>query len=173
MLRERSLLDWPLLVGLLAVTVDLMIGMPAQPQAAPPLAPEAAPVESEYERLMDQIAVILQRADSRYRAGDAAGAAELVRGLTPNGEYATLAELYEHLALELAVVRDPAADPRAAFEALVRARSLDMALGGALADDLTARARDLAPRAAEAYDAAADRRGAGLARHTAELAGAR
>src|SRR5262245_31369307 len=45
MLRERTVLDWPLLVGLCAVTLDLMIGMPRVQQAPPPPPPDHAWVE--------------------------------------------------------------------------------------------------------------------------------
>lgn len=58
MLRERTFLDWPLLVGLLAVTVDLMIGMPAQPQRADePMVVVAPPAEeiTDSMRVEDQL----------------------------------------------------------------------------------------------------------------------
>lgn len=172
-MRERPPLDWHLLVALCAVTLDLALVIPRVPHVVPAPVPQAAIVESEYERLMDAVAVVLERADARYRAGDPAGAAELVRGLPTGGEHASLAELYEHLAASLAIALDDDADPIAAFEALARARSTDQALGGALADHLTRRMRVVAPRAAARYGATGDRAGAELAAHTAELAGAR
>ena len=137
MQRERTLLDWPLLVGLCAVTIDLMIGRPHVQQAPPP----APPVET-------------------VRVPAAA---------PPDPD----AELREQYHRELAMAFDDAALPIEAFDALRRARSLDVVLdGGARSDELTARMRIVAPRAVVVYLAVGDATGAELARHTAEFAGA-
>ena len=137
MQRERTPLDWALLVGLCAVTVDLWIGMPAQPQAAPPPPPVVAPVEV------------------------------VVVDTTPPD-----AELLIELQRSLAVAFDASSSPIDAFEAMGRARTLDVVLGTGMDHTLTHYMRRLAPLAAQAYGEAGDAQGRQLATHTAELVGA-
>jgi hypothetical protein len=138
MQRERSPLDWPLLVALCAVTVDLMIGMPAQPQVAPPApAPVVAPAE-----------------------------------LDPTVPTDPGLELRAELDRNLAIAFDPSSPAIDVFEALRRARTLDLVLGTGMDAKLTARMRVIAPIAAAEFRAESDRFGEDLARQTADMAGA-
>ncbi len=145
MQRERPPLDWPLLVALGVVTLDLMIKVPTV--QAPPAdavvevmspasaAVDAPPVASEQERVEDELAAEFQRVR--------------IIGL------------------------DPSTAPIAAFEALARARTLAVVLE--LRDDgaLVARMRVVAPEAVAAYRLAGDANGAETAQRTAEMVGAR
>jgi hypothetical protein len=91
-------------------------------------------------------------ADQLYRAGDFTGAASWARSTDPN-----LAELYDQLALQWTIGMSPSTHPDDAFVALREAAKLDTVLGGAHAERLDRRIRDVLPRAAIAYYAHADR----------------
>jgi len=62
MQRERAFLDWPLLVGLCAVTLDLMIAIPSVPRPAPAVLEEARPpAPGDTERVEDELAAEFRR----------------------------------------------------------------------------------------------------------------
>ena len=126
---------------------------------------------------LDDIARMRERAiaesDTLYRSGDSARAAlrvTLVAKVLPTDtELHSLVELYAEFAVASATVAAPETSTVDRFVALRRAQALDMALGGAFADRLNARMREVAPEAAAAYERAHDRIGADLAEHTAAL----
>jgi hypothetical protein len=177
-MRERPTLDWIPLVLLAALTFALRPHPAPASWATPGYSCVYVPASARlpatwetdpYEHVMDVVADALARADASYRRGDVAGAAELTDHLLPNGEYSGLHEQYAQLAAARAIALDPKSTAIDAFEALRRARTLDMALGGALADEQTRWMQTIAPRAARMYDDARDREGAALARHTAQM----
>lgn len=137
MQRERAFLDWPLLVGLCAVTLDLMIAVPTVPPPAPAVVEVTSPAP-----------VVPVRDTTEER------------------------QLHEELSRALAIAFDADSAPIDAFEAMRRARTLDVALGTGMDESLTHYMRWLAPRAARAYAELGDVEGAQLARHTAEMVGA-
>jgi hypothetical protein len=92
--------------------------------------------------------------------------------VAPPRPEARASELDEQLAAARAIAFDFTAPPIDGFEALRRARTLDIALGGNFSVQLTERMRDVAPAAARAYRAAGDKEGAQLAEHTAAIVGA-
>jgi hypothetical protein len=120
----------------------------------------------------------MRTADRHYRDGDSARAAQTIRDtgmmsldnpLMLDPELQSLAELYTAFAEASATIAAPETSTVDRFVALRRAQALDMSLGGAFADRLNARMREVATQAAAAYEHAGDRLGADLAKHTAEL----
>jgi hypothetical protein len=161
MLRDRASfrLEWLALAGLLALSAPRHAAPPAPPPVVNRCPP--APLVPADPRA---------QADALYRAGHAGQAADLLAG-DASDDLRTLAELYRAFAVYYPVAVDPSAPVTAAFEAIRRLQPLDLALGGAFADALYARMRDVAPRAAATFAARGDREAAQLARHTAETYG--
>ncbi len=125
---------------------------------------------SAFELGMERRASALRVADAQYRNGQSALAATTIHDAVAfDPELQALSELYAAFADESATIASPTTPTTDLFVALRRGQALDMALGGAFAEALNARMRDVAPRAVAAYTRAHDRAGAELATHTAEL----
>jgi hypothetical protein len=171
-------LEWFGLAVLVALTV--WSREPARQQSQRDDAPELTThcgfsrMTPERRRAIDlqrERANALRVADQHYRDGEPALAAHTIHqaNLMFDTELQSLAQLYWAFADESATIASPTAPVIDVFVALRRAQALDMALGGAFADRLNARMREVAPEAAAAYERAHDRTGADLAKHTAEL----
>lgn len=104
-------------------------------------------------------------ADAAYRANHFAAAARAVPSACDS------ATLLHYLSLAWEIAMDRGANVVDRFEALEQARTLDLAFGGAHADELDAAMRLVAPRAADALDARGDADSARRARAIAQLLG--
>jgi hypothetical protein len=166
MFRERASFDW---LGL-ALLVGLTVGLAPRTNAPPP--PQADRDNAPYEHIMEIVGEARAEARARYLARDFDGAARALEGDAHIPDVQPLLQQYVQYAALRAIAFDPGAPPIDAFEALRRARTLDVALGDAFGDELTARMRIVAPVAARAYRAGGDKVGMQLAAHTAAMAGA-
>jgi len=142
----------PIAIWVLALVTVLL---PASHHASPPAAPvpPAAPIYM----------VSLVSPGELYRAGKFEQAAQLADA--PDNE------LYAQLARAWAIGMDPATRPSDALIALREAAKLDIALGGAFADALLAKERQIAPLAVHELIANGDREGAEAAQHVVDTLG--
>jgi len=146
MRMERAPL--PIAIWVLALVTVLL---PAPHHASPPPAP--APIYT----------LSLVTPGELYRAGRFEAAAQLADA--PDNE------LYAQLARAWAIGMDPATRPSDALIALREAAKLDIVLGGAFADALLAKQRQIAPLAVHELIANGDREGAEAAQHVVDTLG--
>jgi hypothetical protein len=173
-LRERA---WVIVDLIIAATATALLALvPAAPAAVEPAVlridvPSDTPaIQVRTTTRVDPSADAVARADALYRDRHFMAAANLLRA-THDPALEPLAELYAELArtFDLGTVRSLPYNER--FEALVVARRLDLALGGAFADTLVTSLADVAPRTAIYYVAYGDLEHAQLAVETAENIG--
>ena len=112
------------------------------------------------------------RADELYRAKQFEAAADLVAAIRPSDvDLQNLALMYQKLARAWVIGFDSNAPVTDAFTALREAWKLDTVLGGAHADELQKRMRDISLLAADEFQRMRDPVNADLAHHTADMLG--
>jgi hypothetical protein len=173
-LRERA---WVIVELIVAATATALLALvPAAPARVEPSVlrvdvPSDTPaIQVRTTAQIDPNADAIARADALYRDEHFMAAANVLRA-THDPTLEPLAELYAELArtFDLGTVRVLPYNER--FEALVVARRLDLALGGAFADKLVTSLADVAPKTAIYYVAYGDLEHAQLAVQTAENVG--
>jgi hypothetical protein len=175
LLRERASMVIELVAVIAATTLVIATRPEVRELREPAIIYVDAPIDTPPIQLrttanINTSADATARADALYRDKHFIAAANALR-VTRDHELEPLAQLYVALsnAYDLGMLPGGRVDER--FEALVVARRLDLALGGAFADELVARLAIESPKAAIAYISRGALEEAQIAVETAESLG--